>query len=177
MSIVVEDGTGLANANSYVSVADADAYHSARGNSAWTESSTSPDQGKTAALIRATTFIDGHYRGRWPGTPLNGRDQALAWPRENATDAEGNDVASDEVPREIIATTCEAALRELQSPGSLQPDLERGGAIRRLKAGSVEVEYADNALNTTTLTLIDDILSGLITTGSGGGLFAEGVRG
>jgi len=35
MSIVVEDGTGLATAESYISVADAVTYHTARGNSTW----------------------------------------------------------------------------------------------------------------------------------------------
>lgn len=35
MPIVVEDGTIVSGANSYVSVRDADAYHAARGNAAW----------------------------------------------------------------------------------------------------------------------------------------------
>jgi len=37
MSIVVEDGTGLATAETYISVADATTYHTARGNSAWND--------------------------------------------------------------------------------------------------------------------------------------------
>ena len=37
MSIVVEDGTGKANAESFISVTDASTYHSARGNMAWDE--------------------------------------------------------------------------------------------------------------------------------------------
>jgi len=37
MSIVVEDGTGLATAESYISVADAVTYHTARGNSTWND--------------------------------------------------------------------------------------------------------------------------------------------
>ena len=35
MSLIVEDGTGLAGAESYVSVTDADTYHDKRGNTAW----------------------------------------------------------------------------------------------------------------------------------------------
>lgn len=36
MSLIVEDGTGLPDAESYASVAFADAYFTARNNSAWT---------------------------------------------------------------------------------------------------------------------------------------------
>lgn len=32
MPLIVEDGTGLPDAEAYISVADADAYHDARGN-------------------------------------------------------------------------------------------------------------------------------------------------
>ena len=40
MALVVEDGTGLATANSYATVATADAYHALRGNSTWVGIST-----------------------------------------------------------------------------------------------------------------------------------------
>lgn len=37
MALVLETGTGLTNANSYASVAEADEYNSVRGNTAWAE--------------------------------------------------------------------------------------------------------------------------------------------
>ena len=37
MSLIVEDGTGLATAEAYISVADATTYHAARGNSTWND--------------------------------------------------------------------------------------------------------------------------------------------
>lgn len=162
MSFEVEDGSGSATANSYLSVSTADAYHAARGNSTWTEASTSPDQGKHAALVRATQAIDALYRGRWPGTKLNGRLQALEWPREDAEDAEGEEIAEDEIPAEVIDATCEAALRELIDAGSMMPDFERGGAVKSVKAGSVAVEFAGNAQAATAFTLIDGILAPLL---------------
>ncbi|WP_051677254.1 DnaT-like ssDNA-binding protein [Bradyrhizobium sp. URHD0069] len=160
--IIVEDGTGLADANSSVSVADADAYHSARGNSAWTEASTSPDQGKAAALIRGTAAIEAMIRNRLSGEKINGREQALLFPRSGMTDADGEEIAEDEIPVEIVHAVCEASLRELVAPGSMSPDLERGGQIRRLKAGSVEIEYGGNASAQTTFSIIDGILAGLL---------------
>lgn len=177
MTIIVEDGTPVTGANSYSGVADADSYHAARGNAAWTESSTSPDQGKTAALIRATAAIDATYRGRWPGYRTSGRHQSLEWPRTAAYDIEGNPIAGTEIPQEVKDAVCEAALRELSDAGSMMPDLERGGDIRRLQAGSVAIEYGANARARTAYTLIDGILSSLLQSGSGGGLFGIAVRG
>lgn len=40
MTLVVETGAGLTNSNSYGSLAEADAYHAARGNSSWADTST-----------------------------------------------------------------------------------------------------------------------------------------
>lgn len=189
MAIVLEDGSGVADANSYAEVTTADAYHSARGNATWTEASTSPDQGKTAALVRATAAIDAAYRMRFPGVRTNGRDQALEWPRAyaitdasdpdsigNITDAEGWEIDTDEIPQEIIDAVCEAALRELIEPGSMMPDLVRGGWIKRLKAGSVEIEYGSNATPETVYSLIDGILAKLLG-GNSNPYTARAVRG
>ncbi len=177
MTIIVEDGSNVEGANSYCGVADADAYHSTRGNATWTETSTSPDQGKAAALIRATAAIDAKYSGRWPGYRTNGRNQELDWPRTAAYDIEGNPISGSEIPQEVIDATCEAALRELASAGSMLPDLDRGGQIRSLAAGSVRIEYGSNAAAQTSYQLIDGILSPILVPGSGGGLFGVAVRG
>ena len=50
--MVVEDGTGLSNADSFVSVAYADTYFSTRGVSAWASLTN-----KEALLIKATDYI------------------------------------------------------------------------------------------------------------------------
>ena len=36
MALIVEDGSGVAGADSYLSVADADGHHADRGNAGWT---------------------------------------------------------------------------------------------------------------------------------------------
>jgi hypothetical protein len=158
MPFIVETGAGLTDSTSYVSEDDADSYFEDRATSAWTDST----EDKEAALIRATQALDAIYRKRYPGTRTLGRAQALEWPRQDAVDAEGLEVGDDEIPIEIIEATCELAVRELVSPGSVLPDLERGGSIRRIQAGSVAIEYGDNAQTVTTLQLIDGILSPLI---------------
>lgn len=166
--MVVEDGSGLSNSNSYASEDAFETYCDDRGV-------TPADGDAEAALIRATQWIDNTYRARFPGSRVNGRDQALEWPRSEATDAAGNDLDDDAVPVEIVRATCEAALRELTEAGSLAPDLDRGGQIKELQAGSVRVVYGANAASTTSFQAIDGILSGLI--GSASTMFASAVRG
>lgn len=133
MSLIVEDGTGLPDADSYVSVEDAQSYADQRGLSF----DASPEDVLEAALRRATVWIDGNYRTRFSGARKNGRNQALQWPRIGATDAEGDDIASDEVPVEIVSATVEAAVRELAAPNSLSPDYVSNDRVVREKVGDL----------------------------------------
>lgn len=173
MPLVVEDGSGLWDAESYVSASDCADYCDARGLTF----SDADENAQEAALRRATAYLDSTFRGRFIGRRVNGRAQALEWPRRNAYDAANEEyLALDEVPQEIITATCEAAVRELAEPGSLSPDLERGGAIKSIKAGSVGIEYAGNAPASTTFTVIDNAVAGLLVS-TGAGLVGRAVRG
>lgn len=142
------------------------AYHQARGNTAWSDDGVT-DGARTAALVRGSASVDGIYGGRFPGIRTGGRSQTLAWPRiekdgDLVTDRDGNEIADDEVPVEIVNATYELALRELTEPGSTQEDLARGGAIKSVGAGSARVEFADNAPAVTTFQVVDNLLSGLL---------------
>lgn len=161
MSLTVEDGTGLADAESFLSVADAQAYWTAHGHSYAGKTDTEIEQ----ALRRATQYITGRYRGRWPGTALNGRDQALPWPREDATDIDGEEIASDELPQELLDALAEAAIRELNDPGSLTPDSTETDRVKREKVGPLEVEYAGGTTADVrpTVTLIDELLAPILS--------------
>jgi len=177
MSLEVEDGTGKSNSESYVSAADCLAYATARGLTF--ANSTAGEQ----ALRRATTWLDGTYRARFSGDRLNGRDQALEWPRTDAVDAEGFDVADDAVPSEIIRATCEAAVIELATPGDLSPTITPGKIIQSASVdGAVSVSYAENYGGVNCMrpapTVIDDILASLLGNrqNSGTALFGTGVR-
>jgi hypothetical protein len=57
MAFVVEDGTGLANATSYLSVADADAYHSDLGHADWVGLSTETEI--RTLTVTAGCLVDG----------------------------------------------------------------------------------------------------------------------
>lgn len=188
--LIAETGEGLQNANSYCLEDEFDTYCDDRG---YTVAAGDAE----AALIRATTFID-TYRYRFPGYRTKRRLQGLEWPRVGAYTTLSGDgreypypmshrssdyqqylgvsyIAANVVPVEIIAATIEAALRELAAPGSMQPDLERGGMISRLKAGSVEIDYQPGANPQSTTQLIDGLLAGLLLPPQG--LFATSSRG
>jgi hypothetical protein len=77
MSLIVEDGTGVALAESYISVTDADTYHASRGNTLW---STMQVSEKEQALRRATDYMQQVYRMDWKGTRTT-ITQNLDWPR------------------------------------------------------------------------------------------------
>ena len=174
--LVVETGTGASDSESYVSVSDAASYAAARGLAF----PSSPEAPAEQALRRATTFIDATYRASFPGARTNGRSQALQWPRVDAYDREGEEIASDEIPAEIVSATIEAAVRELASPGSLSPDIVPGEITKRMKAGSVEIEYAVGSGAASeqrpVATVVDDILSGLLAIRRGPVLFGTVAR-
>lgn len=100
VTIIVEDGTGLANSNSYVSASDATAYWSARQNAAWAAATSDEVNG---ALLVATQYIDLYYT--FQGNQLTDT-QALQFPRDEF----------DPLPQAVINATCEAALRALSAP-------------------------------------------------------------
>lgn len=164
MPLVVETGTGAANAESYVSVENAAIYAAARGLTF----PASPLAPAEQALRRATAWIDATYRGRFPGTKMNGRSQALEWPRSDAEDRNCDEIPSDEVPVEIVNATVEAAVREMASPGSLSPDYVASERVKREKVGSLEVEYSDKEQGVQdaipVVTVIDGILGTLFST-------------
>lgn len=163
MNLIVEDGTGLTNAESYCSVAAADARHSAFGNAAW----TGTDAVKEAALRRATAYMEQAYRGRWKGTKLL-RAQALSWPRYGA-EADGWDISGTTVPADVANACADLALRALA--GDLNADLSR--AVIREKVGPLETEYAAYGAEATRYRSIDMALSPYL---AGGGAMTRLVR-
>ena len=112
MPLIVEDGTMPAGANSFASLADADAYHAARLTEAWADSLAGDK--KEAALIRATDWLN--RKVRWEGCKTT-RKQRMAWPRTGVATQDGP-VPSDEVPAEVVEACCELAMSPPRSSGA-----------------------------------------------------------
>lgn len=141
MALTVETGAGVSGAASYASVATIDAYWTARAHHAlsatWGAASTGDKEG---AAREASAYLDAtfgpYYRGR-----KRGEVQGLLWPRTDALDDAGYPLP--DLPNCVVSATAELAVRALAA--TLAEDQDRGGAIRRVAAGSVEVEYAEGA--------------------------------
>lgn len=158
MTITVEDGSGIASANAYISVDDCNTYCADRGLTF----ATSPTSLGEQAIVRATAALDAMYRARFPGYRTDGRSQGLEWPRTAAYDVDWYPINNDEVPIEVKNAVCEMAVRELADPGSMLPDLDRGGQVQSLRAGTVEIVYGSNAVARTTFQLVDGIMARLL---------------
>lgn len=148
MALIVEDGTGLADANAYIDVAYADNYFGLREIGDW--SGDTPV--KEAAIIRATDYIGVRWGDKLLGRKLHA-SQALDFPRQDLW-YQGARVTG--VPDNVKRATAEYALRALG--GELMPDPvvdETGLQVnsRREKVGPIEeeVSYATFASAATLL--------------------------
>lgn len=152
---------GAQNADSYVTAEEIATYAQKKGLSF----PTSPIEPAEQAARRATTFLDNTYRMRFPGAATDVW-QALEFPRVGVV-YRGEAYDETKIPQQIKDATCEAAIREIAKPGILSPDRQRGGAIKEIQAGSVDITFADNAPIETTFTAIDGLLSGLLLPAKG----------
>ncbi|MES2262100.1 MAG: DnaT-like ssDNA-binding protein [Pseudomonadota bacterium] len=136
MALIVETGAGMANAESYASVSEANAYHRAGGNEAkWIDLDVDV---KEIHLRNATKFMRRVYRARWAGGRVRA-EQALDWPRYGVR-VDDFAVLSTIVPTDVKDACIELALRAIDGP--LLPDMETGSnQIKRDKVGPLETEY------------------------------------
>lgn len=142
-TLVVEDGTGIATADSYISSADAVTYLGTRGDTTFAAlDQTAQDN----ALRVATDFMLGEYRFKWAGYRFN-TVQSLDWPRIYVpiTDAalmgfgQGYPLYYDYniVPLPVAQACADLALKSLTTP--LDPDIEQGQTM--VKVGPISVSY------------------------------------
>jgi hypothetical protein len=158
-TITVEDGTIVANANSYVSVADADAYFTSMNDTDWSATTVTTTH-KQVALLRAMPYLE---ELSWKGTTVSGVDQSLQWPRQDVYDRDNTLLEEDYVPNGIKLAQYEAAIRVLDDREILQPDEYRGGKIISSSiVGSIATVYKRSAPSGTVFTIIKGYIKGLI---------------
>lgn len=133
MTLIVEDGTGLSNADSYVSVLGADTYvGDTFFSGSWSTTST-PDKEKL--LKNATRLLDSFYDFKGEKTVST---SSLRWPRTGVFDNDGVEVASNIVPKGIVFATVEMAIA-LQNNNFLAENDARG--ISSLKVDVIEIQF------------------------------------
>ena len=144
--------------NSYVTMADANAYFKyAIHAKSWVDAST-PE--KESALVTATRSLD---RQNWVGSKTVDT-QPLQWPRTGVIDRDEGEINPLVVPQEVIDANCELALALLDDV-TVQSNADTGSNIKKLKAGSAEIEYIRGE-GGTRFPVITTELIGLWLTGS-----------
>lgn len=165
MALVVEDGSGKPDAESYLSEAAADAYHTDHGDpSSW---STASSADKETALRIATQYLDAWYGDTWLGTRTN-RAQRLDWPRVDVEDRDGFVLDSDGLPRMLEEATAVAALIHIDEADGLLPNVANTGIkATRVKVGPIEdaVEYVGAKTGLKEWSLLDALLVRLVSSG------------
>ena len=161
MALIIEDGTGKADAESYCSAADATAHHNGRGKAdAW-----DAVDDKEAALRNATDYITAIYRSRWAGIRATAV-QALDWPRSDVPweDSPLGVRPSNTIPLELKQACAELALKANDTP--LLTDLGRETLSERVDV--IAVTYAEGKSRQTQYALVDGLLRSLLIGGGGG---------
>ena len=160
MAIVVETGTGASTSQSYLSVADCDAYNLLHSNDAtWIAASTAS---KEIALIRATQYLDSNWRNRWNGVRII-QTQALAWPRSAVIDYDGYEYASNALPQALKDATAECAVRF--ATASMIPDVTNSGNMQSITVGPISTTYAGGRSVNTMYQLVEALLRDLVVAG------------
>ena len=165
MAFIVEDGTVVAGANAYETVAEFKAYWADR-NVTFTQD----DPTIRGAIVISTQYVD--LNNKWKGAIVIS-DQPLDWPRVGVTDDEGRIIPSLTVPDQLKNAVAEYAKRQLTAP--IQPDVADEGALKKVKKKvdviETETEYQDNTggyFGLRSYPLADNYLIGLIRGGVGG---------
>ena len=155
ITIILEDGTGLTNSTSYVSIAEFKAY--------WTQNGVdyTAETDDTIALWvnNATKYADDYYC--YGGSVAND-DQALLVPRIGWYDARGNSL-DDSVPTQLKNAVCEiAGIRK-----TTRATTETTG-IKSKTVGPMSVTYGSASIGArVTYTGANACMKGLLCSGGG----------
>jgi hypothetical protein len=137
-------------ANSYTSVAEADAYFEAKPGAmadAWRSAGGSA---KEAALIEATTILESYP---WVGVKTHAlASNALSWPRDGVYNRDGQMLPSDVVPAPIKRAAAELAqliLAGTVGAGGGSPSTA-GPAVTQVTVGDISLSYEPTERSAST---------------------------
>lgn len=143
ITLVPENGTGMATANSYLSAAEADALLELNPTmyTIWLSFSESK---KESLLVWASTYIDTHID--WFGYKAVA-DSGLRWPRHSVVDLDGISVSTTLIPTQLKRAVAQLAIflnaSDAAATGGESSNIPEG--IKRVRADVVEVEFFDGA--------------------------------
>lgn len=131
--LTIEAGQGLADADSYATLADMVQMAEKFGHLL-----PDGDAAREALLRRAALHMNGMA---WAGKPTK-PGQSLAWPRQGVQ-RNGVSVAADAVPREIVQGQVMLALEVYKHEQAVAAQATAQGPIVREQVDSLAVQYAE----------------------------------
>ena len=169
MSLVIEDGSGLSTATSYVTVAEARAYALARGVTLAAAGDTG-DATIEVWLIKAEDYLETLNAGwsgfrTWP--PVLGQqdhEQRLSWPRSGAI-MFGYGINNNVIPQQVKDAQCQLCIEQYNGINIMPSGT--GAAIKRQKVDVLETEYATayTSAPQPNMPKVDALLKPLLTAG------------
>jgi hypothetical protein len=164
MALTIETGAGVANANSYISVVNAQTWVTARGLGVTVTE---------ALLLRAMDYLESK-RAEYQGYKTDS-DQALQWPRDDVY-LDGAEIESDVIPQELISAQCQLAC-DAYSMDLLPSGDGREVVKESTIMGLVAKEYSPGSGGAARphLRAADAFLAPLLKSALGGGFFTERV--
>jgi len=193
MALVIEDGTGVADANSYITVAELRAFCNDRGVTFPTAGA--PDDTANVAiytpyLIRACDYLE-NLRNQYAGIPTNFGLQFLSWPRSYVR-IDFTYLASTAIPGQLKKAQAQLCVEQMQGV-SLQPSIASVGTgsipngpngpvkgvdgrfVKRKKVDVLETEWSETiaTYESPSMPAVEAFLRPLLTSG---GQFFTSVR-
>lgn len=170
MALIVEDGTIVTGADSYISLIDAKALAAKYG---WVL--PDDDASAEAALRNGANYI-GLQEDMLCGTRVSAA-QSLSYPRKGVK-LYGYPVAEDVIPQQVITAQIAAAV-EYGKGTDVRASSDGRITTHEEVVGAVVVEYANNGVTgaTTTITAAMDALKPLICGGGNNGFEFRVTRG
>jgi len=168
-TLVIEDGTVVAGANSYYTLASADDYFDTRGNSTWVDYD---EDAKIYAMIKACQYMENL---NWKGVKSLS-DQELVWPRIGMEDEDGYAIDSDEIPKRIKWGQAEIAYRYILDT-ELETDISAGaGSVKSEQVDVIKVEYFTGKSVNKTYQRVENLLAPFLKYGGTGSCVIPLIR-
>ena len=172
MALIIENGSIVANANSYVTIDEIKAFVGSIPLPASTDAEIE------RAAVSAAHYLDGKYRARWKGARVQPVTQCMEWPRYGIevgavapalggiylNGAVFNQfVPSTSIPQRIKSAQIELTLRAVSAP--LSADAIDGK--KREKLDTLETEYATGSAPIEVYRVVDYFISDYIRPAGG----------
>jgi hypothetical protein len=151
--MIVEDGSIVDGADSYVSLSYANNYFASRGNTDW---QALTDSDKEYALVNSTDYIETIYWGMFVGEPVLDT-QILSFPRI------ADEFASDSVPDRLMRAVCELAMKNANGIVLIEDSEQR---VIKEKVDVIETTYSSYGDDTKRFNIVARLISPLLTSGS-----------